>query len=339
MSPWKDKRVLVTGGASFIGSHLVEALLAQGADVRVIDDLSSGTRQNLEAHIRTGALEFIQADLRDPGAAAAAAAKREVVFHLAAIHGGRGFVDLHPADCAQNLVLDGNLFQACRQAGVRKIVYASSGCIYPNYLQANPGEELYLQEASAGPPYDADNLYGWAKLMGEMSLRAFVKDWGIEAVSCRYFTVYGERGLENHAIMAMIARAFIRQSPFEVWGNGEQIRNWTYVGDIVSGTLLAGEKIADGSAINLGTMERTRVRDAVRAIMEYTGFQAEVLLQPEMPTGPMNRVADNRLARERLGWEPATPFAVGLRRTVDWYFAHKQRDQVRATLDQLLTQR
>ena len=85
-----------------------------------------------------------------------------------------------------------------------------------------------------GPPYDADNMYGWAKLMAEMTLQAYHRDFGLKSASCRFFTVYGERGVENHAVIAMIARAFVRQDPFEVWGDGTQIRNWTYVGDIVA---------------------------------------------------------------------------------------------------------
>jgi len=138
---------------------------------------------------------------------------------------------------------------------------------------------------------------------------------------------------------AMIARAFIGQNPFVVWGTGEQIRNWTYVGDIVEGTILAAEKIDDGTAINLGTMERTRVIDAVREVLRYTGHNARLELHPEMPTGPLNRVADNSLARRLLGWEPKVKFIDGLHRTIDWYFATKDRDQVRATLDRMLTER
>ena len=109
-------------------------------------------------------------------------------------------------------------------------------------------------EEQVGPPYDADNMYGWAKLMGELSLRAYHRDYGLKSVSCRYFTVYGPRGHENHAVMAMIARAFIRQDPFEVWGSGRQVRNWTYVSDIVAGTLLAAARIDDARAVNLGTL-------------------------------------------------------------------------------------
>jgi nucleoside-diphosphate-sugar epimerase len=198
---------------------------------------------------------------------------------------------------------------------------------------------LYLTEDMAGPPCDADNMYGWAKLMAEMTLQSYARDWGMKAVSCRYFTVYGERGKEDHAIIAMIARAFTRQDPFEVWGSGEQIRNWTYVSDIVNGTILAAEKVDDGTAVNLGTMERTRVIDAAREVLSYTGHGADIRLRPGMPTGPMNRVADNSLARQLLGWEPHIRFVEGLRRTIDWYFSVKNRDEVGGRLELVLTAR
>jgi nucleoside-diphosphate-sugar epimerase len=185
-------------------------------------------------------------------------------------------------------LLDGLVFHACYQAKVEKVVYASSGCVYPNHLQTDPRDMLYLTEDMVGPLYDANNMYGWAKLMGEMTLKSYYQDWGMKSASCRYFTVYGERGHENHAVIAMIARAFVSQDPFVVWGNGEQIRNWTHVSDIVGGTILAAEKIDDGIAVNLGTMERTRVIDAVTEVLRYTGHRATIELHPEMPTGPMS---------------------------------------------------
>jgi len=336
---WKTKNVLVTGGASFIGSHLVDALIKRGAKVRVIDDLSSGRIGNIREHIEAGRVEFIEADLREPGVAESATKNQDIVFHLAADHGGRGYVDLHQGACAGNLALDGIVFLACKKNGVEKIVYASSGCVYPNYIQNNPEEILYLTEDKAGPPYDSDNIYGWAKLMAEMTLRAYSKDFGMKTASCRYFTVYGERGIENHAVIAMIARAFVKQDPFEVWGTGEQIRNWTYVGDIVEGTILAAEKIDDGTAVNLGTMERTRVIDAVKEVMRYTGYNAEIKLNPDMPTGPYNRVADNSLAKELLGWEPKMKFFDGLHKTIDWYFANKNVEEVKNNFSQKLTER
>ncbi len=336
---WEGRKVLVTGGASFIGSNLVKNLLRRGADIRVVDDLSSGKLANIKEHVDEGQVEFIEGDLRVQSIAELAVEGVSVVFHLAADHGGRGYVDLHQAACATNLMLDGVVFRAAYQAKVEKVVYASSGCVYPNYIQTDPNEMLYLTEDKVGPPYDADNMYGWAKLMAEMTLRSYYKDWGMKSASCRYFTVYGPNGVENHAVIAMIARAFIKQDPFVVWGTGEQIRNWTYIDDIVRGTILAAEKIDDGTAVNLGTMERIRVIDAARQILSYLGHHARIETHPEMPTGPYNRVADNALARNLLGWEPEVLFEEGLRRTIDWYVASKKQEEVASILGHMLTER
>ncbi|MCY3896902.1 MAG: NAD-dependent epimerase/dehydratase family protein [Chloroflexi bacterium] len=333
------RSVLVTGGASFIGSHLVDALVAVGAQVRVVDDLSSGKLVNIGRHVDSGTIEFERADLLDPLVAAKVVAGMHTVFHLAANHGGRGYVDLHQADCATNLLLDGVVFRACRLAGVEKVVYASSGCVYPNHLQTDPTERLFLTEDQVGPPYDADNMYGWAKLMGELTLRALYREHGVKSVSCRYFTVYGPRGHENHAVMAMIARAFIRQDPFDVWGSGRQVRNWTYVSDIVAGTLLAAARIDDARAVNLGTRERIRVIDAVRRVLESTGHRPEIRLREDMPTGPMNRVADPSLAERLLNWTPRVRFEDGLRTTIDWYLNSHCQNDVAGRLAHRLTER
>jgi nucleoside-diphosphate-sugar epimerase len=339
MSFWQNRNVLITGGASFIGSHLTDALVERGAKVRIVDDLTSGRLENIQQHIADGKVEFIRADLREPGIARMAMRDIEAVFHLAADHGGRGYVDLHQAGPASNLFLGGLISWEARRAGVEKVVFASSGCVYPNFLQSNPEEEVYLTEDLVKPPYDADNMYGWAKLMNELTLRAYHQEYGMKAASCRYFTVYGPRGVENHAVIALIAKAFIGQDPFEVWGDGTQVRNWTYIDDIVRGTILAAEKIDDGTAINLGTMERVRVSDAVKMVLEYTGHKAEIKLRPDMPTGPLNRVADNSLAKKILGWEPEVLFRDGLKRTIDWYFATKDREEVRKVLGRMLTER
>ena len=336
---WKNRSVLVTGGASFIGAHLVNALVEAGARVRVVDNLSSGKLENIKHCTEDNKAEFIQADLLQPGVVREVMRGMQVAFHLAADHGGRGYVDLHQAGPAANLFLDGMVFWEAYKGGVEKVVYASSGCVYPNFLQNEPDDELYLTEETVGPPYDADNMYGWAKLMGELTLKSYHREYGVKAASCRYFTVFGPLGHENHAVIAMIARAFVGQNPFEVWGSGNQVRNWTYIDDIVRGTMLAAERIDDGAAVNLGTMERVRVIDAVKMVMEYTGHRAEIKLCPEMPTGPLNRVADNSLAKKLLGWEPQVKFADGLRRTIDWYYATKDRDQVRGSLQHRLTER
>jgi nucleoside-diphosphate-sugar epimerase len=231
------------------------------------------------------------------------------------------------------------VIRACHKARGEKLVYASSGCVYPNHLQNDVSQILYLSEGMVGPPYDADHIYGWAKVMGEMTLRAYFRDWGLKSAACRYFTVYGPRGVENHAVIAMIARAFVKQNPFAVWGTGEQIRNWTYVDDIVEGTILAAEKIDDATAVNLGTMERVRVLDAVKEVLRRMKHSPALEFHPEMPTGPYNRVADNSLAKKLLGWEPQVKFLDGLERTIDWYASTKKPEQVAAILGVMLTER
>jgi nucleoside-diphosphate-sugar epimerase len=175
--------------------------------------------------------------------------------------------------------------------------------------------------------------------MNELTLKAYHQEYSFKATSCRCFAVYGPRGVENHAVIAMVARAIVGQEPFKVWGDGSQARNWTYVDDTVWGAILAAERIDDGTAVNLGTMERVQVIDAAEMVLEYTGHQAENGLLPDMPTGPLNRVADNSLAKELIGWQPQVGFKEGLQRTIDRRFAAKDREQVQDILDRTLTER
>ena len=178
------------------------------------------------------------------------------------------------------------------------------------------------------PDYDRSES-SWLASLGSM-----------KSASCRrYFPAYSERCHENHAVIAMTARAFVKQDPFVVWGTDEQIRNWTFVGDIVEGTIRAAEVIEDGTAVNLGTMERVRVSDAASDVLRYTGRKAKIELHPELPTGPLNRVADNELAKKLLSWEPKVRFVDSLHRTIDWYFSTHDRQKVAATLDEFLTER
>ncbi len=336
---WKKRKVLVTGGASFIGSNLVDRLMALDTNVRVVDDLSSGKKDNISHLLKKKKIEFINKDLREPGVARKSLKGIDIVIHFAGDHGGRGYIDLHQAGPASNFYLDGVVFGEALKANVEKVIFASSGCIYPKYLQNNPNKKFYLTEKLAGPPYDADNIYGWAKLMGELTLKAYHDEYSLKTASCRFFTVYGPRGKEDHAVIAMIAKAFVGQNPYEVWGNGNQVRNWTYVEDIVNGVILTAEKIDDGRAINLGTMERIKVLDAVKEVLSYTGHKAEIKFLTNMPTGPMNRVADNSLAKKLLGWEPKVKFIDGLHKTIDWYFSTKKKSEVKKKLFKMLTER
>jgi len=344
MESWSGVKVLVTGGASFIGSHLTDALVARGARVRVADDLSSGRLENLSESLDR--VEFLEGDLRDRDFTRRAVAGRDVVFHLAACHGGRGFIDTHPADCASNMVLDGIVCDEAWRARVTRVCFASSACVYPVQHQVKPeaGQTVYLKEEWADPfrpgGAAADGEYGWAKLMGEMTLRAYHRQHGLESVACRLFTAYGERENETHAVIALIAKAFVRMDPYEIWGDGEQDRNFTYVGDIVEGMIRAAERIGDASAINIGTAEHVKVIDAARLIFAETGFTpAAIKFDTSKPVGVYSRAADLTRARAALGWEPATGVQEGLRRTIRWYYATRDAREVAGRMERLLTER
>jgi UDP-glucose 4-epimerase len=344
MGNWNNKRVLVTGGASFISSHLVDKLVSFGAKVRVADDLSSGKLENLNDSLTS--IEFCQGDLRDRDFTRQVMSGMEVVFHLAACHGGRGFIDTHPADCATNLVLDGVVFDEAYRAKVDRVCFASSACVYPTHLQIAPvnGNTVYLKEEWANPfkagCAAADGEYGWAKLMGEMALHAYWKQYGLKSVSCRLFTAYGERENETHAVIALIAKAFIKMDPYEIWGDGQQDRNFTYVGDIVAGMIRACETIGDSSAVNIGTAEHIKIIDSARMIFDETGFTPRSIdFDTSKPVGVFSRAADLTRTRELLGWEPQTSFKEGLRRTIEWYYRERDLDEVAERLGVLLTER
>lgn len=336
---WKNVSVLVTGGASFIGTHLVKELVRRGAKVSVADNLTSGKLDNIMPLVSQEIIRFHEVDLKDLSAALAVMRGIDIVFHLAADHGGRGYIARHQAACATNLALDGIVIMAAHKEAVQKFIFASSGCVYPIWLQTNPEEEIYLSENMLEPPYQADDTYGWAKLMAELTLKAYYEEYGFKSACCRYFTVYGPLGGETHAIQAMIARAYIKQSPFEIWGDGTQIRNWTYVDDIIRGTLLAAEKIDNARAINLGTMERITVTDAARLVCDAFHYRPDFRFCPEMPVGPRNRVADNTLAGDLLGWRPQVSFEEGIARTIDWYRNSKVVEEVKENLPSLLMER
>lgn len=341
---YSGKNVLVTGGASFIGSHLAERLVVLGARVTVVDDLSSGSLNNLESI--DSRYEFLLGDLRNQSIAREATKTKDIVFHLANIHGGRGFIESHPGEIAQNFLIDGNVFLASKENGVGKICYTSSACAYPVNLQtANPDpQNRYLSEEMAdfsiNGGANADGIYGWAKLMGELSLKSFGEQFGLRGVSCRLFTVYGPRENESHAIIAFIARALLKQDPYVIWGTGNQDRNFTYVDDVVEGVLRATEKIDDCSAINIGTSEITKIKDAVMEVCKYLNFEPrEFFFDSSKPEGVSARAASTKLQREKLEWEPSVSFSEGIAKTIDWYKSVIDVDELRQKLEERLMER
>lgn len=330
---YENKRVLVTGGASFIGSHLVDKLVSLNAEVTVVDDLSSGKIENLSNVIDK--INFVKEDLEYASLQRLKEIFKgiDVVFHLAAVHGGRGYIATHPADVCSIFAIDHHVYEACLLAGVEKVVYASSACVYPPSLQKD--DEKLLNEDLSNPfnldsYLSADIEYGWAKLMGEVQLISFIKQYGLKGAILRFVTAYGPRENETHSIIALIYKAFERMDPYVIWGDGNQSRDYTYVEDIVDGTLLAGIKVSDGMPINLGTGRRFKIKDVAEKIFEIIKWRPnKIIFDKTKPIGVYSRALDISRAKEILGWQPKYSLEEGLRKTIDWYFStHKRTGKV-----------
>lgn len=353
LSYWNRKKVLVTGGASFIGSHLVDRLVELGANVRIADDLSSGRMENLEYPLKFDeqrkcwvweGIEFFKGDLKDKCFTEMMMKEIVTVFHLAALHGGRGYIHTHPARCCTNMVLDQLVFEEASKAGVESICFASSACVYPSHLQEETGSSYLLKEEDADPfvrdKASADLEYGWAKLMGEMALSAYHRQYEMKTSSVRIFTAYGPRENETHAIIALIAKTFIKMDPYVIWGTGEQDRNFTYVQDIVDALVLAAENIEDGSVVNAGRDDRITLNQAAELIFDIVGWKPKKVKHDlSKPQGVASRAADLNRARRLLRWHPKVSYREGFQRTIEWYYANKNRGEVRRNLKRLLMER
>ena len=339
MSEWTGERVLVTGGASFIGSHLVEDLVDHGADVRVADDLSSGELENLAAV--DDEIEFLEGNLKEMSFAEEATEDVDTVFHLAADHGGRGYISNYPANCATNMALDNVVYEAAAENGVDRISFASSACTYPTDIQQEKqrlSEDMVSFEERGGAY--ADEVYGWAKLMGERSLQAYHEQYDIDASIVRIFTAYGPRENETHAIVALMAKAYAEQDPYRIWGDGEQTRNFTYVKDITRALRLAAENVTGATPVNAGIPDYITINKVAEAVFDRLDWEpAEIDHMTDKPVGVRHRAADTTRAEELLGWEPQYTLQDGIDRTLDWYAENREREYVQNNLETLLHER
>jgi nucleoside-diphosphate-sugar epimerase len=334
---WTEKNIIVTGGASFIGSHLVDKLVNFGANVTVIDNLSSGKLENLSQSKNN--IKFVKKDLEYVSKDELFQLFRDqhYVFHLAAIHGGRGFISSHPADVCSNLSIDHHVFEASMNSNIENLVFASTACVYPTNLQKDIGSDYKLRESDSNPfdletPLSADIEYGWGKLMSEIQLNSFKKQYGLKCCPVRFVTAYGPRENETHAIIALIYKAVEKMNPFEVWGNGQQERDFTYVEDIVSGTIKAGEMVNDCTPINLGTGKRYKIIDVVEMIFKILKWHPKnIIFDDSKPVGALSRALDNSRANNMLHWKPEFNLEEGLKKTIDWYVSsHKIEGEIGA---------
>jgi UDP-glucose 4-epimerase len=307
-------KTLVTGGAGFIGSNLVDALLARGDEVTVVDDLSTGRLSNLDAGREAGA-ELVELDIRDGAAlAASAAAKRpDVVFHLAAQIDVRKSL-LDPAfDAAVNVGGTANVLEAARGAECGRVVFVSTGgAIYGE----GDGQQLPLGEGAPIAPLSA---YGQSKFAAEGYLALYERLYGLSGVSLRLGNVYGPRQdpLGEAGVIAIFCGLLRSGGRPTVFGDGKQTRDYIYVGDVVSGALAAAESEVTGP-VNLGTGVETDVLRLAEALGRLGGVEH---FEPEFAparTGEVQRITlDAARAQRELGWRAETGLDEGLRVTLD----------------------
>ncbi len=305
-------RTLVTGGAGFIGSNLVDALLAEGHDVVVLDDLSSGKEENLREALAAGAT-LRRGDVRqaDDVAAAVAAAQAEVVFHLAAQIDVRKSVADPVFDAMTNIGGTINVLDAARQAGARVINVSTGGAIY--------GEAEVIPTPETIEPLP-EAPYGQSKFCAERYIGLYERLYGLSGATVRLGNVYGPRQdpLGEAGVIAIFCGKLERDEQPTIYGDGRQTRDYVYVGDVVAALLAVLAHPQARGEYNVGTGRESSVLDLVAALSPYAQGTFEAQFAPARAGEMPRSCLDVTRAREALGWEPTIDLAEGLRRTVAW---------------------
>jgi nucleoside-diphosphate-sugar epimerase len=301
---------LVTGGAGFIGSHLVEELVRRGHRVRVVDSLVTGKRRNLD-HIP--AVEFLEGDLADRDVARRAVEGMEYVLHQAAIPSVPRSVKDPLTSNEANVTGALNILVAARDAGVKRLVYAGSSSVY--------GDTPTLPKREDMPPKPL-SPYALQKLMAEQYCEMFTRLYGFETVTTRYFNVFGPRqdpGSPYSGVISLFSTAILEGRQPIIYGDGEQTRDFTYVANVVDGVLRACEAPkAAGEAMNVATGGRISLNELLRVMNKICGTKAEPVYKEPRPGDVRDSQADISKARTLLGYSPIVALEEGLRHTLDW---------------------
>jgi nucleoside-diphosphate-sugar epimerase len=306
-------KYLVTGVAGFVGRSIAAALLARGETVRGVDNFITGKRSNLEG---LDGLQFIEGDLADPRVCGSACEGIQIVFHEAALASvPRSVAD--PVSTNVNCVdATLNLLVAARAAAVRRVVYAGSSSAYGDTPTLPKSEDMLPGPISP---------YAVAKLAGEHYMRSFAQVYGLETVVLRYFNVFGpyQDPLSTYSgVLALFCRKMLAGEQPTIHGDGEQSRDFTYIDNVVDANLraaLAPASAVSGRLMNVATGQRSTLNETFRLLCELTGYEGTAAYGPPRSGDIRHSLADIRLAKELLGYEPRIDFREGLRRTVAWY--------------------
>jgi UDP-glucose 4-epimerase len=303
---------LVTGGAGFIGSHIAEELVKRGERIRVLDNLSTGKRENVQ-HLMSS-MEFIEGDLLDQETTAQTVEGVDFVIHQAAIPSVPRSIKDPKNTTENNLTSTIHLLLAARDAGVKRMIYASSSSVYGDSPTLPKREDFTPAPLS---PYAA------SKLAGEYYCRVFSQVYGLETVSLRYFNVFGPRQDPLSLYAAVIPKfitAALAKQPLVVYGDGEQTRDFSFVGNVVQANLLAceAEGIA-GETLNVGGGSQISLNQLIKELQAIVNTDLKVEYTDPRPGDVKHSLASGEKARKLMGFESAIPFGEGLRRTVEWF--------------------
>ena len=313
-------RILVTGAGGFIGGHLVADLLKKGHSVRAVDQ-----KPKTDWWQQHAAADNVVLDMKDLAHCRKAVEGCDQVYNLAADMGGMGFIENNKALCMLSVLTSTHVLVAARDAGVKRIFYSSSACVYAADKQTDPNVTA-LKEADAYPAMPEDG-YGWEKLFSERMHRHFMDDFKLECRVARYHNVYGPKGTWKGgrekapaAVCRKVAQAKLSgEHTIEIWGDGKQTRSFQYIDDCVLGS----QKIMASDIrvpLNLGSSELVSINRLVDLAEEIGGVKLKRTYKLDAPKGVNGRNSDNTLIQELLGWEPSTRLRDGLEKTYRWIY-------------------
>jgi GDP-L-fucose synthase len=311
MSFWKNKRVLVTGGAGFLGSHIVDRLKNAGGEFFVP---------------RKKQFDFTNLESAEK---CLITYKPQIIIHCAAYYGGIWINQLYPGRIYyENLVMGANLVEASRKHGIEKFVQIGTACSYPGYLE----NELSEKDLWNGLPHETVVNYGMTKKILAIQAQAYKKQYGLNGIHLILTNLYGPRDTfhpdRSHVAAALIRKfveAKLAHAPeVDVWGTGRPIREFLYVDDCAEAILLATEKYNDLEPMNIGTGMGTSIRELAETIMEVSGYRGSIRWNTSKPDGQMKKILEVSKMRRVLSWQPPTSLRAGLEKTIVWYTANKE---------------